>query len=114
MPLNTQVLRDGKPVKGLPWTGMEGETMLNIFLTVGLTEGDPELVIAADGRKAGEINAPEFVNIAWTGVYYVNTKAPLWKKGRQVLTRDYTYDLDPKLKIELKKGDVLEMWRSYS
>lgn len=122
MPLNARVLRNGKPRRDLPWNGGEGnaiernfraEALLNAFLTTALKEGDPDLVITASGKRAGELPDGTLVRIADTGVYYIDTKCPLWKTGRLVLQRDhhFTYD-DGTPFVEFLAGDVLEMFRT--
>lgn len=116
MPLNCQVKRNKRVVK-LPEWQTHSEAMLNVFLTIGLKEGDPDLVYNADGKTFGEVEPPKFVNVAWTGVYYINTKCPLWSTGELTLSRDYEYKFDlPEVEapfnVHLKKGDTLHMWRN--
>lgn len=110
MPLNCEVLRDGK-VRKMTWDYVT----LNVMLTVGLMEGDPDTFEKLFGER--ELEPPRHGNIADTGVYYLDTKAPLWKLGRHVVEQDYLYEIPAAngegifATIEFKKDDVLRMWR---
>ncbi len=114
MPLNISVKRNGKPVK-FTWD----DVTLNCVLTAAIQESDPDL--AYDGEKTfGNLPEGKFVDLASTGVYYIDTKCPLWKSGRLTLDRDHNWTFkssDPNYEdriIDLKAGDVIEMYRSHS
>lgn len=125
MPLNTRVLRNGKVRKDIPWGGGDGdlfernyvaEFLLNAFLTTGLKEGDPELVYSRDSdgteRRVGDLEPGKFLDLAMTGVYYIDTKSPLWREGRITCRDSHTYLEGTKYEVTFRTGDVLEMWRS--
>lgn len=120
MPLNTGVYRNGKRRTDLPWNGgkgnlfergMRSEYLLNCFLTVGMIEGDPDLVITESGKAGKDLEPGTVVRLADTGVYYIDTKSPLWKVGKLVLKQDHSFG-DEEERIEFKAGDELRMWRS--
>lgn len=109
MPLVTSIKRNGKVVK-VPWD----DNVLNCFLSVGLQEGDPEFY----NKVIGDMPITEMVfehegtlyekpvNFWDVPVYYLETKAPLWKEGKHKVQRPHKF-----LNLTLEKGDVLEMHR---
>jgi hypothetical protein len=105
VPLNTLIENDGITQR-YDWD----EEGLNMFLTVGLWEGDPRFEWRP-GKTVSHWKPPNFLNVALTGVYYLGTKAKLWKHGRQILKKDYTFEL-PDRTVMFKKGMVLKMWRT--
>lgn len=116
MPLEINVKRNRKPVK-LIWDDLT----LNVVLTAALRESDPTMAWSEKYPTIGDIEPPNFANVADTGVYYLGTDSPLWKQGRLVLKQFHMYEIpardDPNdivRRIDLRPGDVIEMWRSYS
>ena len=119
MPLNCVVIRNGKRRKDILWNGGEGnliernmvsEGVLNTFLTVAMKEGDPTLAFSGD-RTFGDLEEGKFVDLASTGVYYIETKCPLWHGGSMVLREDHNFSqVHPSLP-DYKAGDELKMWR---
>lgn len=112
MPLNCEIRRNDKVRKDLVWDVVT----LNVMLTVGLMEGDPDFFELL--FKTRELEPPRHGNIADTGVYYLDTKAPLWEIGKHVVQNDYLYEIPAAngegifATIEIKKGDILRMWRT--
>ena len=126
MPLNTRIKRKGRVLKGIYWN----DHMCNIFLTIGLSEGDPELWNKDDSTPAADwffehegVIYEKPMNFMTVPVYYLETKAPLWKEGKHIVQKDHRF-LNAKpigkaadnewenIEVIIKKGDVLEMWRS--
>jgi hypothetical protein len=116
MPLEVQVKRNRKPID-LVWD----DITLDILLSCALKESDPDLEYQ-EGKKFGDIEAPTYVRVSDSGVYYIDTKSPLWKQGRLVLKQEHRYEFgdaehsgnpDRYRLIELKPGDVIEMRRSF-
>lgn len=103
MPLVVEIIREGLHVKP-PW-GWTEQT-LDVILTAALKEGDPDLEYK-EGETFGNIPVGQYVNVSITGVYYIDTKAPLWKLGRQVLREDFVV-----ADFALRAGDEIKMWRS--
>jgi hypothetical protein len=115
VPLNIQVER-GKKLVQLYWDDLT----LNCVLTAALKEGDPDLEYQ-EGRTFGNIEGGKFVNLVYTGIYYIDTKCPLWKQGEMTLGSEHRWefgdpqddgDSDKYRLIELKPGDKIKMWRS--
>jgi len=109
MPLNTQVIRNGKPFE-MRWDGQS----LSIFLTTALIETDPEFEYQ-DGKTFGDLKPGEWVDFGWSPIYYLATKSPLWHLGEITLTSDHKYILtkDGSEILEFKAGDKFVMYRSY-
>jgi len=109
MPLEIRVKRNNKPLK---IDGGWDELTLNVVLTAALKESDPNLAWSDKYPTIGEIEPPEFADVANTGVYYLKTESPLWKSGRLVLRKFHLYEFPNNRRIDLRPGDVIEMWRS--
>jgi len=111
MPLNTQVLRKGKPVH-MSWDGLT----LSCFLTTALKETDPEFEYQ-EGKTFGELPDGEWVNFGMSPIYYLATKSPLWHHGEITLTSDhhyeFVYDDGEKGEADFKAGDKFIMYRSH-
>lgn len=116
MPLEINVKRNNKPIK-LIWD----DITLDIILSCALKESDPDMEYQS-GKRFGDIEAPTYVRVSDTGVYYIDTQSPLWKQGRWTFREAHRYefgnpehagDPDRYRLIELKPGDVVSMSRSY-
>lgn len=102
MPLNIEVLRGGEARK-LSWDYFT----LSCCYTAALKEGDPEFEYA-EGKKFGELEEGQWVDFSMAPIYYLDSKAPLLKNGRQVLHRTHKFG-----ELTLEAGDEIRAWRSY-
>lgn len=129
MPLNTEITRNGEIVS-IP--GGWNQIALDSFLTAALVDAAPSDFKVAKNDDGSDLTVLDIlrdqyetpngkfdrrIGFMMAPIYYLDLPCPLFKKGSQVLKHDYTYeqidsDGNP-LKIELKKGDKLSMWRSY-
>lgn len=110
MPLNTKWIRKDGSKAELPhgWD----EVVLNLFLNVACVEAIPDQEATASGLTFKECyEAGKYVNLADTGVYYLDVDVPLWKQGEQIVREHYEYDLGEYGKLEFHEGDLLKMWR---
>lgn len=122
MPLNTQILRNGKPVK-VPWD----DQMLSFMYTTAFVEGDPSYeyedgkifaelgtyVLEGTGTKYDGQEFEHWVSFAWAPIYYLKSKCTLVKSGSQTVKRQHRFFHRSGKVITLKPGDVLEAWRSF-
>ena len=114
MPLNTQIVRDGKilPVRWGYWH-------VNLMFTVTTVEQEPDREYA-EGKTFGQLGSIEhegqtydcFVEF-YAGVYYLDYQTDLCRKGEQTLTAAHRY-IDPAdgEVFEFLPGDVLRAWRA--
>ena len=132
MPLNCEIRKKNGHVVKVAWD----DHTLNCFLSIGMSEGDPELWAKffpeakdnPDYFKRTNDEGVEYeipMNFMAVPVYYLETKAPLWKQGKQTIQNDHTYmiaegyeptpmgangaDAKP---FVFKKGWELGMWRT--
>jgi hypothetical protein len=116
MPLNIQVKRKGKPVRGLKWD----YAMLSVCMTVVHIEQEPTREFN-EGRTYADLKPGQFVDWSMAPIYYMESETDLFKKGAQTLKQDHSFDLTMEMpdgsiqprKVNLKKGDVISMYRSY-
>jgi hypothetical protein len=111
MPLVTEVIRDGEPVK-YNWD----QNTLNAFLTTALKESDPETISYLLNGK--ELKPGHVIDFSWYPVYYIETRCPLWKTGKLVIANRYAYiatsqDGDFVSTIVFEPGDTFKMWREH-
>jgi hypothetical protein len=97
MPLETEVLREGKRVDHI-WD----YATLSALYSICIGEAAPDEVI-----KAGQ-----FVDMSMFPIYYLDVDIPLVKTGEQVIENDYTFGEDSERPIIVKKGDVFRAWRT--
>jgi hypothetical protein len=108
MPLETEVLREGKRVDHI-WD----YATLSALYSICIGEAAPDEVFASDGRTMGEvIKAGQFVDMSMFPIYYLDVDIPLVKTGEQVIENDYTFGEDSERPIIVKKGDVFRAWRT--
>lgn len=111
MPLETEIIGVKGEVVQLPWD----LTMLSIMLTVGLREGDPDykIVVAGDEEESriADIPMDKWIDFSWAPIYYLNTKAPLWRKGEHIVQNNYEFKINDERTIILRKGYKLRMHR---
>jgi hypothetical protein len=81
--------------------------------TAALKEGDPELEFT-EGKNFGGLPDGEWVDFSWVPIYYLKSKAPLIRYGKQTLLQRHVFDLGDDKKFVLKPGDVLRAWREFS
>lgn len=103
MPLNTQILRDGKPLD-VTWD----YKTLSLMYTVAFKEGDPNYEYQ-DGKKFADLPDGAWIDFSWAPIYYLKSKCGLVKKGRQVLKNRHEFDT-----VTFEPGDVLTAYRSHS
>lgn len=120
MPLNTQILREGKEVK-VPWSYFH----LSAMFTAATVEQAPNTKITDDGRKRfkdlgkfkfGGEEFDEIVDFSIAPIYYLNWPIDLLKFGKQIVRERHLYinqlDGDSDERLELLPGDELIAYRS--
>lgn len=116
MPLNTEIIRNGKNVSptGEGWNGID----LNAMYSVAFADAKPEVVLADNGQTMGEIvengQMLDFFTMGLPYLLYGSDLAknvPLIENGNQTLENDYSFD-DGKKELTFKKGDILKAWRT--
>lgn len=121
MPLNTEVLRDGKPRTDIAWDYFA----LSCMYTVAIKEGAPDHVgLLRDEMTFGDLEEGQWIDFSMTPIYYLEVpgcklieKGSQKVKNRHVFNRNRTEDdegnpIEPDLLI-FEPGDVLQAWRSY-
>lgn len=111
MPLNTQMIRDGKNISptGKGWNGHD----VNAMYTVAFGESNPEMEWNSDytiGQILAEGKTADFFTM---GLPYLlsDDKVPLSKVGKQTVKADHTFEGDEDGPLVFKKGDILKAWR---
>lgn len=121
MPLNTEIIRDGKTVTPPDWRWTWYG--LNAFITAAFADTKPtedlkkadrqDQVVYKEARNAA--NSHIAIDFSVTPIYYIRG-CLLLTKGEQILRRDYTFtaeeDDGEEHTYELKEGDVLKAFRS--
>jgi len=115
MPLETQVLRKGEPLK--IWDlGHNGYWPLNCMYTAAIKDSVPDrrgLIAGDDEKTFGHLAEGECVDFSMSSIYYLNIPGcPLVEKGVQTLKNRYEFHADDDV-IIFEPGDVLQAWRSH-
>ncbi len=111
MPLETEIIGVKGEIIQLTWDFVA----LSIMLTVGLREGDPDFKVKLlrneEETRIGDLPMDEWIDFSWQPIYYLNTKAPLWKVGEHKVQNNYEFKINDERTIILRKGYKLRMRR---
>lgn len=117
MPLNIQVKRNGRILKGGPSGEGYGVNELNAFYTVAVGEAWPDLMWNADLSIGEILESGRIADFEMMGLPYLipSEKVPV-QKGEQIVQADHEFAQrtadGPAPSIRFKKGDILTASRS--
>jgi hypothetical protein len=108
MPLEVEVLRNGKMVKHT-WDYFT----LSCMYTAAIKETAPDTPINGKCKNFGELPEGGWVDFSMAPIYYLEIpQCPLVSRGKQTLTRRHEFRYDEERTVIFEAGDILRAWRS--